>query len=106
MNHFDLIVIGTGPGGEGAAMQACKEGKKVGVIERSNQIGGSCTHLGTIPSKALRHAIFQMTELNMSSMYKAAGVRMRLEFSQLRQGASAVIAKQVDMRQGFYNRNR
>ncbi len=106
MSHFDLIVIGTGPGGEGAAMQACKEGKNVGVIERNSQIGGGCTHLGTIPSKALRHAIFRMTELNISSMYKEAGVRLKLEFSQLRKGASAVIARQVDMRQGFYNRNR
>lgn len=106
MSHFDLIVIGTGPGGEGAAMQACKEGKNVGVIERYHQIGGSCTHLGTIPSKALRHAIFRMTELNASSMYKEAGVQVKLDFSQLRHGAEAVIARQVDMRQGFYNRNR
>ncbi len=106
MNHFDVIVIGTGPGGEGAAMQACKEGKNVGVIERYSQIGGGCTHWGTIPSKALRHAIFRMTELNLSSAYKEAGVRMKLEFSNLRKGAATVIARQVDMRQGFYNRNR
>ncbi len=106
MSDFDVIVIGTGPGGEGAAMQACKEGKVVGVIERYSQIGGGCTHWGTIPSKALRHAIFRMTELNLSPAYREAGLRMKMEFSELRQGATAVIAQQVDMRQGFYNRNR
>ena len=56
--HFDVVVIGSGPGGEGAAMQAVKQGKSVAVVERYRQIGGACTHLGTIPSKALRYAIY------------------------------------------------
>ena len=56
--HYDLIVIGTGPGGEGAAMQTAKEGKKVAVFERYHRIGGGCTHWGTIPSKALRFSIY------------------------------------------------
>ncbi|HQX48549.1 MAG TPA: FAD-dependent oxidoreductase, partial [Planctomycetaceae bacterium] len=51
--HFDVLVIGTGPGGEGASMEATKQGKRVGVVERMAQIGGACTHLGTIPSKSL-----------------------------------------------------
>ena len=54
---YDLFVIGTGPGGEGAAMQAAKGGLRVGIAERYQQIGGGCTHWGTIPSKALRYAI-------------------------------------------------
>ena len=54
---YDLVVIGTGPGGEGAAMQAAKGGMRVAVAERYTQIGGGCTHWGTIPSKALRHTI-------------------------------------------------
>src|SRR5438874_1424008 len=59
---FDVVVIGTGPGGEGAAMQASKHGRRVAVVERAARIGGNCTHLATIPSKALRYAIFQLTE--------------------------------------------
>lgn len=49
---YDVVVIGTGPGGEGAAMQATKLGKSVAVVERFRRIGGNCTHRGTIPSKA------------------------------------------------------
>ncbi len=52
---YDLVVLGSGPGGQKAAIQAAKLGKSVLVIER-NKLGGSCLHLGTIPSKALREA--------------------------------------------------
>lgn len=47
-SHFDAIVIGSGPGGEGAAMGLVKQGKRVAVIERYNKVGGGCTHWGTI----------------------------------------------------------
>ena len=57
MDQFDIIVIGTGPAGEGAAMMATKNRKRVAVIERHAEVGGGCTHWGTIPSKALRHAV-------------------------------------------------
>jgi NAD(P) transhydrogenase len=53
---YDLIVIGSGPGGHRAAVQAAKLGQRVLIIER-DRIGGSCLHLGTIPSKALREAV-------------------------------------------------
>jgi len=53
--RYDLIIIGSGPGGQRAAVQACKLGKSVMIIEKQ-RIGGSCLHLGTIPSKALREA--------------------------------------------------
>lgn len=56
--EYDVIVIGTGPGGEGAAMQAAKGGKKVAIIERYSHIGGGCTHWGTIPSKSLLLYLF------------------------------------------------
>ena len=52
---WDLLIIGSGPGGQRAAVQAAKLGKRVLVVERA-KIGGSCLHLGTIPSKALREA--------------------------------------------------
>lgn len=105
-HHYDLVVIGTGPGGEGAAMQACKHGCKVAVVERYNQIGGGCTHWGTIPSKALRFAIFQMTEANNRPLFKEAGVSIDLTFPQLRKSARSIIEQQVSVRSAFYDRNR
>ncbi|MGA7837235.1 MAG: FAD-dependent oxidoreductase, partial [Ignavibacteriaceae bacterium] len=54
--HYDIFIIGSGPGGEGAAMTCAKEGKNVAVCDNFTLVGGSNTHRGTIPSKALRHA--------------------------------------------------
>jgi NAD(P) transhydrogenase len=57
---YDVVVIGSGPAGQKAAIQAAKAGKRVAVIERDRQVGGSCVHTGTIPSKSLReHAMRQ-----------------------------------------------
>ena len=56
MAHYDLLVIGTGPAGQKAAIQAAKLGKKVGIVERKRVVGGVCTNTGTIPSKSLREA--------------------------------------------------
>ena len=54
---LDLLVIGSGPGGQRAAIQAAKLGKRVGVVERHDRIGGVSIHSGTIPSKTLRQSI-------------------------------------------------
>ncbi len=54
MNRFDVVVIGSGPAGQKAAVGAAKSGRRVAVIEQSRNIGGACVHFGTIPSKALR----------------------------------------------------
>jgi len=58
---FQLCVIGSGPGGQKAAIQAAKLGKKVCIVERMEQVGGVAIHTGTIPSKALRQAIIEAT---------------------------------------------
>ncbi|MEX1230964.1 MAG: Si-specific NAD(P)(+) transhydrogenase [Planctomycetaceae bacterium] len=104
-NAYDLIVIGSGPGGEGAAMQAVKLGRRVAVIERFAQIGGGCSHWGTIPSKSLRFSIFQMTEANANPLFREAGLHLSLSFAELRKHAETVISHQVEMRNGFYVRN-
>ncbi|MBI3866616.1 MAG: Si-specific NAD(P)(+) transhydrogenase [Planctomycetia bacterium] len=104
--HYDVIVIGTGPGGEGAAMQAVKHAKSVAAVERQLKVGGSCTHTATIPSKALRFAIFQMTEANRNPLFRDAGVSLNLTIPELRKSARSVIEKQVDMRRTFYERNK
>ncbi len=101
---FDVLVIGSGPGGEGAAMQAAKSGKRVGVVESHPQVGGGCTHWGTIPSKALRHVIFRQAEFRANpTLYATDGTSP--SFSALLRSAHNVISKQVGMRQTFYDRN-
>ena len=101
--HFDVIVIGTGPGGEGAAMQAVKGGKSVAVVERYKDIGGGCTHWGTIPSKTIRYGTHKLTEAKAQLWEQ--GIQVDYHFPDLRKRADEVIGKQVDMRRGFYDRN-
>lgn len=52
--HYDIVVIGSGPAGQKAAIQGAKAGKRVAVIEREPGVGGGCVYRGTIPSKTLR----------------------------------------------------
>jgi NAD(P) transhydrogenase len=103
--EFDAIVIGSGPGGEGAAMQLAKAGKKVMVVERYNRIGGGCTHWGTIPSKALRFAIYQLTEALNNPLVQTAGIDTQPSVIELTRAAQQVINHQSTMREGFYHRN-
>lgn len=103
---FDLIVIGTGPGGEGAAMKAAKCGKQVACVERFHAVGGGATHWGTIPSKALRAAIYHINLLSQSPIYKRLDVSPDYSFPELVATAKQVIEEQADLRQGFYDRNR
>jgi NAD(P) transhydrogenase len=58
---FELIVIGSGPAGQKAAVAAAKAGRRVLVVERGGDVGGVCVHTGTIPSKALREAVLMLT---------------------------------------------
>ena len=106
--EYDVLVIGTGPGGEGAAMQATKNGLKVAVVEKHVRIGGGCTHWGTIPSKALRQSIYQVLEVTRHPLYQqaCADPLATLSFPELRASAASIIERQETMRQGFYIRNR
>ena len=67
--HFDLIVIGSGPAGQKGAICAAKLRKRVAVIDRTLMIGGVCVHTGTIPSKSVREAIFQLTGNAVKAFY-------------------------------------
>lgn len=104
--QFDAVVIGTGPGGEGVAMQLAKAGKHVAVVERYSAVGGGCTHWGTIPSKALRHSVSRMIEYNTTPLFSDNYVSRNLTFSEIMQHASGVIRKQSRLRSTFYDRNR
>lgn len=104
--HYDVVVIGSGPSGEGAAMNAVKKGKKVAIVEQRNALGGNCTHVGTIPSKALRHAVKQIMQFNTNSMFRDIGEPRWFSFPRVLKTAERVISKQVKLRTGFYARNR
>ncbi len=93
---YDAIVIGSGPAGEGAALKAAKEGKHVAMIQEDNEIGGNCTHRGTIPSKALRHTVQQFAFHEKYHDYS---------YPQMLESAQKVIDQQVTLRTGFYKRN-
>lgn len=104
-NHYDAIVIGTGPGGEGAAMGLAKQGKSVAVIERAPQVGGGCTHWGTIPSKALRHSVSRIVEFRRSGYDVEGDFSKQFSFKSILKHTERVISDQVKLRQGFYMRN-
>jgi NAD(P) transhydrogenase len=103
---FDTIVIGTGPAGEGAAMKLAKEGQRLAVIEAHDQVGGGCTHWGTIPSKALRHSIQMLADYRRNPLFHHTLDQVEVEFPDLLKAADSVIDNQVRTRYRYYQRNR
>ena len=104
-NHFDVIVIGSGPGGEGASIALAKAGKSVAVVERYSQIGGGCTHWATIPSKTLIHTIRQYSEVKKNRLFDLVHHPVRVSAGDLLATIQQVVDQQVRDREGFYERN-
>lgn len=104
-DHYELIIIGSGPAGEAAAMNAKKNGRSVAVVCSLEHVGGSCTHLGTIPSKALRHSVKQVMQFNTNPMFREFGDARKISFQQILKHADRVVYEQVRMRTDFYERN-
>jgi NAD(P) transhydrogenase len=71
MQPYDLIVIGSGPGGQRAAIQGAKAGKRVAMIEKQSAIGGVCINTGTIPSKTMREAVLHLSGFYSKNFYGA-----------------------------------
>jgi NAD(P) transhydrogenase len=105
MSLYDLVVIGSGPAGEGAAMQAAKAKKSVAVVESHDRVGGGCTHWGTIPSKALRHASQLLVDLRRHPLLSSAVEPPQVPFARLLHSADDVVRRQSSMRRTFYERN-
>ncbi len=103
---YDVLVIGSGPSGESAAIAAAKSGKIVGIIENSALVGGNCAHKGTIPSKSLRHVVQQIINFKADNLFREMGDSRRLTFPRVLQSAIRVIPKQVELHTNFYVRNR
>ena len=70
--HFDLIVIGSGPAGRRAAVQAAKLKRSVLVVESGRRVGGVCVHTGTIPSKTLRETVLNLSGWRERGFYGRA----------------------------------
>ncbi len=103
--EHDLVVIGSGPAGEGATMKASKDGASVVIVERQKDVGGGCTFWATIPSKALRHQVGELLEFRKNPLMTIAASKVDVTFPQLLKAADGVIQKQVAMRRDFYRRN-
>ena len=103
---YDVIIIGSGPGGYVAAIRCAQLGMKTAIIEKYKEVGGGCTHWGTIPSKALRQSVRRLMEYNSNPLFRQHEKAKHLTFPDILQHAAAVIRKQVQLRSGFYDRNR
>ncbi|OOZ39022.1 NAD(P)(+) transhydrogenase [Solemya pervernicosa gill symbiont] len=104
--QFDTIIIGSGPGGEGAAMTLAKKGRSVAVVEKAPVVGGSCTHSGTIPSKALRHEVQLIQDYKQNELFAGAMEHLEITWPQLLERSDEVISRQTRMRRSFYDCNR
>jgi NAD(P) transhydrogenase len=103
--HFDAIVIGSGPAGEGAAMKLVKSGRRVAIVEAHGSVGGGCTHWGTIPSKALRHTIQLVADYRRDPVLRKLFGAAQVDYPQMLESATDVISEQVRTRTRHYTRN-
>ncbi|MCA9728326.1 MAG: Si-specific NAD(P)(+) transhydrogenase [Candidatus Eisenbacteria bacterium] len=107
MEHYDLFVIGSGPAGQRAAIQAAKLGKRVGVAERRSAPGGVCLNTGTIPSKTFREAVLFLTGHQQRGMYgRSAWVKPNLAIGDILSRCEFVIAREIDIIRNQMQRNR
>jgi len=98
MPEYDLVVVGSGPAGQKAAIAAAKLGKRVGVIERNFTVGGSSLHHGTIPSKTLREAAAYLTGMRQRELYGSSyRVKDRITIEDLTFRTQRVIEREVNI---------
>lgn len=106
MKHYDLIVIGSGPAGRAAAIQAAKLKYKVVVIERGQKLGGISVHTGTIPSKTLRETIMNLSGYRERSFYgRSYRARDEIKASDLRERLHKTLHHEVDILEHQFARN-
>ncbi|MCI4676286.1 Si-specific NAD(P)(+) transhydrogenase [Candidatus Mycolicibacterium alkanivorans] len=104
--EYDLVVLGSGPGGQKAAIAAAKLGKSVAIIERGRMLGGVCVNTGTIPSKTLREAVLYLTGMSQRELYGASyRVKEKITPADLLARTQHVIGKEVDVVRNQLMRN-
>jgi NAD(P) transhydrogenase len=103
---YDLIVIGSGPAGQRAAIYGAKLGKKVALVEMREVVGGACINTGTIPSKTMREAVLHLSGYNYKSIYGMNyRVKDRITMADLAFRVQHVIKTEVDVTQAQLSRN-
>jgi NAD(P) transhydrogenase len=103
---YDLLVIGSGPGGQRAAVAAAKLGKRVAVVDRRTMIGGVCINTGTIPSKTMREAVIYLTGMTQRDMYGASyRVKDEITIADLTARTQHVIGREVEVIRSQLMRN-
>jgi NAD(P) transhydrogenase len=106
MQSYDLVVIGSGPGGQRAAIQAAKSGKRVAVIEKREAVGGVCINTGTIPSKTMREAVLHLSGFYYQNFYGANyRVKEIVTMADLNYRVQRVIENEVAVIQAQLQRN-
>lgn len=107
MDHYDLIVIGSGPAGRRAAIQAAKLGKDVLVVERGRRVGGVSVHTGTIPSKTLRETALNLSGWRERGFYgRSYRVKNDITADDLRTRLHITLGHEVEVLEHQFARNR
>src|ERR1700747_1781034 len=106
MATYDLVVIGSGPSGQRAAVSAVKKGKRVALVEMRDVVGGVCINTGTIPSKTMREAVLHLSGYNYRSIYGMNyRVKERITMADLAFRVQHVIKTEVDVTEAQLSRN-
>src|SRR5690242_11095499 len=100
---YDLVVVGSGPAGQKGAIAAAKAHKRVALVDRTVMMGGVSAHTGTIPSKTLREAIFQLTGFTVKALY---GNRNNISLQDLTSRVGAIVSQETEVVRGQLKRNR
>src|ERR1035438_6233869 len=106
MQSYDLIVIGSGPAGQRAAIQASKAGKRVALVEGREVLGGVCVNTGTIPSKTMREAVLHFSGYRYHQIYGMNyRVKDKITMPDLLFRVQHVIKTEIDVTQAQLTRN-
>jgi len=106
MQTFDLVVIGSGPAGQRAAIQAAKSGKRVALVEKVECMGGVCINTGTIPSKTMREAVLHLSGYQYQNVYGVNyRVKEKISMADLAFRVQHVIRTEIDVTISQLNRN-
>jgi len=107
MKSYDMIVIGTGPAGQRAAIQAAKLGKRVAIVEKKEFVGGVCINTGTIPSKTLREAVLYLSGFRQRGLYGISyAVKKDITIEDLTFRCQHVIKSEIEVIRAQLQRNR
>src|SRR6185436_13896059 len=106
MQTYDLIIIGSGPADQRAAIQGAKLGKRVALVEKREVVGGACINTGTIPSKSMREAVMHLSGYQYQSIYVINyRVKEKITVADLAFRVQQVIKTEIDVTMAQLSRN-